>query len=141
MEKLAIAYGRRTFPDSVVAVWGARLIWPDDLVHDRQDIAARDDDDKLELIRWLNGPGSGDGALRKALDKLRGDGPESLGLSYKGDQEAVIYEDTLGRIIGSAQGSHGYLYVCGWMFKHDTDMDDSLPQVPSTPVDDGPRAA
>jgi hypothetical protein len=121
MEKLSIVFGRRTFPDSVSAVWGARLIWPDDLVHDRQDLAARDEGDKAELVRWLNGPGNGDGALRKALDKLRGDGPDSLGLSYSGDQEAVIYEDTLGKIIGSAQGSYGYLYVCGWMFKHEGD--------------------
>ena len=49
MEKLSIAFGRRTFPDSVVAVWGARLIWPDDLVHDRQDIAAHNAEDKVEL--------------------------------------------------------------------------------------------
>jgi hypothetical protein len=141
MEKLEIAYGRRTFPNSVVAVWGARLIWPNDLVPDRQDLAAREDGDKAELIRWLNGPSNGDGALSKALGKLRADGPESMGLSYTGDHEAVIYEDTLGRIIGSAQGSHGYLYVCGWMFKHDLDMSDSLPQVESTPVDDDPQVA
>jgi hypothetical protein len=29
--------------------------------------------------------------------------------------EAVIYEDERGKIVGSAQGSYGYLYVAGWL--------------------------
>jgi hypothetical protein len=141
MEKLSIAFGRRNYPEGVSAVWGARLIWPDDLVHDRQDLGYRNDEAKAELIAWLNGAPAGSGALQKARDNLRDPGPDALGLNYKNDQEAVIYEDDQGRIIGSSQGSFGYLYVCGWLFKHDPMMDDSLPKVSSTPVDDGPEAA
>jgi hypothetical protein len=50
--------------------------------------------------------------MRHALEE-----PYSLGLtpSMKYEQEAVIYEDEQGIIVGSAQGSYGYLYVCGWL--------------------------
>lgn len=111
--KLSIAFGRNTYPDDVRAVWGARLIWPNDLLNDRQDIAARDDEAKAELIAWLNGPNRGDGAIKHMKDKLLV--PQELGLSYDGQQEAVIYEDAEGKIVGSAQGSFGYVYVAAWL--------------------------
>lgn len=116
MNKLELAFGRRTHPDNVVAVWGARLIWPNDLVWNRQDLVADNDDVKSELITWLNGPNSGDGALSKALLALRE--PYSLGLDPNGEEEAVIYEDESGKIVGSAQRSAGYLYVAGWLHRH-----------------------
>lgn len=111
--KLEIMFGRRTYPADVKAVWGARLIWPDDLLPDRQDLDSRNDDDKIELVGWLNG-----GAIAKMRERLRDPGPYSLGLNPSGDEEAVIYEDEQGKIIGSAQGSSGYLYVCGWLHSH-----------------------
>jgi hypothetical protein len=114
--KLSISYGRRTYPDDVRAVWGARLIWPNDLLWDRQDLAAHDDDSKQALIAWLNGPNSGDGAIKTMRDKLTA--PSSLGLTSNGEEEAVIFEDEIGKIIGSAQGSYGYLYVCAWLKEH-----------------------
>jgi hypothetical protein len=117
MDKLKLAFGRQTFPDNVQAVWGARLIWPDDLVWDRQDIGFHDNDAKTELIAWLNGVPAGKGALQKMRDNLRD--PSSVGFTGQGDtNEAVIYEDEHGKIIGSPQGSYGYIYVCAWMFKH-----------------------
>jgi hypothetical protein len=111
--RLKLAFGRQNFPDTVQAVWGARLIWPNDLVHDRQDLAAHNAEARAELIAWLNGPNAGDGALRKALDVLKV--PTALGLNSTGPEEAVIYEDDKGKIIGSAQSSYGYLYVAGWL--------------------------
>src|SRR4051794_4078536 len=107
--QLRPAYGRQTFPSDVRAVFGARLIWPNDLLWDRQDLVAVDDEHKQALITWLNGPNRGDGALSKALKALKE--PYSLGLSPDGSDEAVIYEDDDGKIIGSAQSSHGYCYV------------------------------
>jgi hypothetical protein len=117
--KLSLAFGRRTYPDNVRAVWGARLIWPNDLVPDRQDLAAHSDEAKQELIAWLDGPNRGDGAISKMRDALRE--PYSLGLSpmMEFEEEVTIFEDEDGKIIGSAQGSGGYVYVCGWLFEHD----------------------
>jgi len=114
--KLKIRYGRQNFPDGVKAVWGARMIWPNDLVPDRQDLDAVDDEHKQELIAWLNGTPEGTGALHKARQALRD--PYSLGLLTNGDNEEVIYEDDKGKIIGSAQSSYGYVYVCGFLHKH-----------------------
>jgi hypothetical protein len=111
--EMRLMFGRQTFPQEVKAVWGARLIWPNDLVWNRQDLQARTDEAKAELMAWLNGPNSGDGALSKALLALRT--PYELNLNSYSNEEVVIYEDEKGKIIGSAQSSHGYLYVCGWL--------------------------
>ena len=119
--KLKIGFGRQSFPNDVCAVWGARLIWPDDLLHDRQDLDARSDEDKLALMDWLNGTGSGNGAIAKMREALKS--PYSLGLSrdMAFEDEAIIYEDDKGKIVGSAQGSSGYLYVAGWLKEHTSD--------------------
>ena len=115
MEKLEIAFGRHTFPDDVPAVWGARLIWPNDLLRDRQDLAAHTDEAKEALMAWLNGDDLGRGAISRMRHAL--ESPYSLGLTpdmpFK--EEAVIYEDEHGKIVGSAQSSYGYLYVAGWL--------------------------
>jgi hypothetical protein len=111
--RLKLAFGRQTFPDDVQAVWGARLIWPADLLHDRQDLVAHNDEAKQALIAWLNGPNQGDGALKAALNALKT--PYTLGLDSTSDTEAVIYEDETGKIVGSAQSSYGYCYVAGWL--------------------------
>jgi hypothetical protein len=105
----------------VRAVWGARLIWPNDLLHDRQDIDAHDDDAKQALIAWLNGPGTGDGAIAAMRDCMGAAGWRAANGVWPDtpfDQEAVIYEDDRGKIVGSAQGSHGHFYVCGWLKEH-----------------------
>lgn len=118
----ALHFGYRKYPDDLLAVWGARLIFPNDLVWDRQDLQATDDDAKQALIAWLNGPNSGDGAIAKMREILR-----SVNQRYKispdlgdgrGDDEHVIYEDDEGKIVGSPQSSGGYLYVAGWLKAH-----------------------
>jgi hypothetical protein len=116
--KLRPSYGSR-FADTFMvgdinAVWGARLIWPDDLVHDRQDLDSNNDEAKAALIAWLNGASDGSGgAIAKMHEKLKT--PVTLGLKYDGNQTAVIYEDEDGIIMGSAQSSHGYVYVSAWL--------------------------
>ena len=54
-------------PEEVSTAWGARLIEPADLVHDRQDIRG---DDADELLAWSNGS-AGNGALHAAREHLR----------------------------------------------------------------------
>lgn len=116
-KRMKLAWGCKRYPAGVRAVWGARLVWPDQLVHDRQDLASSDDTTKSDLIAWLNGPGGGDGAIRKMQEALKT--PYTLGLHPNGDEEVVIYEDEEGKIIGSAQSSHGYVYVAGWLKRHE----------------------
>jgi hypothetical protein len=113
-DRLRIAFGRQTFPDNAQAVWGARLIWPNDLVWDRQDIAGQTGDAKDALVAWLNGPNRGDGAIRAALDRLAHPAT-NFGWEGNSTDEAVIYEDDRGIIVGSPQGSYGYVYVAAWL--------------------------
>jgi hypothetical protein len=111
--RLKIDFGRATYPDDARAVWGARLIWPNDLLHDRQDIASSDDEARFDLIAWLNGPNRGDGAISKMRDKLMV--PSELGWTQSGTDEVTLYEDGTGKIVGSPQGSFGYVYVAAWL--------------------------
>lgn len=110
-----LSYGYRRHPKGLRAVWGARLIAPNDLLHDRQDLLAQDDEGKAELVAWLNGEVRGQGALRRALDWL---GENSLELRQV-DEEFVVYEDATGRIVGNTQASYGYVYVAGWLLAHE----------------------
>lgn len=109
--KLTLAFGRRTFPEDVRAVWGARMIAPNDLVHDRQDLDSRDDEAKEELIHWLN-----NGAIAKLRDELLTKRYEVAHCDF--DSEIVAYEDDKGKIVASSQSSGGYVYVCGWLHDH-----------------------
>lgn len=112
--KLSLAFGLRERPDDLRAVWGARLIWPNDLVHDRQDLAARDDEAKEELIHWLN-----NGAIKNMRDVLLKDAAALWLFDPKSEHVEVIYSDEKGIIKGSPQGSGGYIYVAGWLHKHE----------------------
>jgi hypothetical protein len=104
---MQLAFGRnRGIPDNVKTAWGARLIAPNDLLHDRQDLVAESDEAKTELVAWLNG-----GAIRRALDWLR----ENYWQFRQDDEQLVVFEDADGMIVGSTQGSGGYVYVAGWL--------------------------
>ena len=104
---MQLGFGRsRGVPDDIKTAWGARLIAPDDLLWDRQDLVADSDEAKTELIAWLNG-----GAIRGALDFLR----ENYWQLRQDDSELVLYNDIDGAIVGSTQGSGGYVYVAGWL--------------------------
>jgi len=115
--KLTLAWGYNAgIPAEAKAVWGARLIWPDDFViWDHQDLVAHDDESKIALISWLNGTSyfKEDGAIKKMINALKT--PITLGLHASKPAEAVIYEDDLGKIVGNSNGSTGYVYVCGYL--------------------------
>jgi hypothetical protein len=104
MSDLRLAFGcTKALPDGTTTAWGARLIYPNDLVHDRQDLKGPDADD---LKAWLNG-----GPLRSALDAAR----SHRDLDPTKDVTVTLFEDEDGIIVGNPQASHGYLYVAAWL--------------------------
>lgn len=124
IERLVPKWGMRdgNYGTEVDAVWGARWIAPDDMVPNRQDLQARNDDAEKKLVTWLNGIAVGQGALRKALDEARrielGTGHAYMvdyDTSGKSDDHFILYEDSVGRIEASPQASHGYVYVVGYL--------------------------
>lgn len=120
IRRTALAWGANDRPDDLLCVWGARLIAPRDLLHDRQDLGMAEgatDADKQKLIAWLNGPGMGNGAISKALEAC-------ADLSYtkldgSKNETVVVYEDEHGKMVANAQGSYGYIYIAGWLHEHD----------------------
>lgn len=119
MAAIDLSFGcTRALPEGVRAAWGARLIWPDQLLWDRQSLSASIPTEKSDLVAWLNGPGRGNGAISRALAAARSrEVQDELG-GATGDTVAVLYKDHRGTVAGSAQGSHGYLYVAGWLHEH-----------------------
>ena len=104
-------------PETVADAWGARLIYPDDLLHDRQGWKG---EASPELVAWLNGKSGAAGALHLALKNARKlDQARPMRLSRDGRQMVTLYRDDLGVIVASPQGSHGYLYAAGWLHNGD----------------------
>jgi len=110
LEGQELTFGRRIYSAEARAVWGARLIAPNDLLPDRQSLIAVDDEAKAALVAWLNGEPAGTGALKATLERLA-----ELRLAGSSREETVIYEDERGRVVASPQGSFGYVYVAGWL--------------------------
>lgn len=107
MTDLKLGYGLRAgLPEGVTAAWGARWIYPNDLVPDRQDLKG----ENTELLKdWLNA-----GALNEArIEAARL--AKSWQMFKDKDQTYVLVDDEVGTIIGNPQASHGYLYVAAWL--------------------------
>jgi hypothetical protein len=106
MTALKLGYGLRSIPEEVSTAWGARWIFPNDMVHNRQDLKGENTD---ALIAWLNG-----GAIKAALIEAR-ELVRRWEMFPSSDKTLVLYEDETGKIVGNPQSSHGYLYVAGWL--------------------------
>lgn len=103
-----LAYGLREMPE-VKAAWGARMIFPNDLVHDRTDMCG-DRDDKDKLLAWLSSvPQPNDLRFINAVHANTGPRDENV---------FTIFEDDKGIMQASAQSSSGYLYVSAWLKEH-----------------------
>jgi hypothetical protein len=102
--KLMFGLGRAV-PDEVKTAWGARLIAPNDLLYDRQDLSTDSKEDKAELVAWLNG-----GAIREALDWLRDNR-----YTFPDGEQFTVFEDSDGIIVANTNRSGGYVYVAGWL--------------------------
>lgn len=98
---------KRADTGTAEAVWGARWIFPDDQVYNRQD-AVGTEEGKARLLSWLN-DGAGDQA-RLAANELAARGELLSGE----DAEHVLYEDSVGIVLGNAQASYGYVYVAAY---------------------------
>lgn len=102
-----LAYGlRRDLPKDLTCAWGARWIWPNDLVWDRQDVIG---EDTAELLDWLNG-----GPLAQAREEAARLA-RAYELSPAADTTVTLYEDERGIVRANPQGSSGYLYVAAWL--------------------------
>jgi hypothetical protein len=110
---MSLTYGcNRALPEGVARAWGARWIAPNDQVYDRCSWTPRDDDatNRSDLVVWLNG-----GALRAAQESAA---HMRLGVADPNDDQLhVLFEDEQGMVVGSPQGSHGYVYVAAWLKK------------------------
>lgn len=116
---LSLPYGAtRSLPANVRVAWGARLIFPADLLWDRQGCAGGEDGcaERSELLAWLSA-GAGDAARAEARRLARD------GWTSRDDDTRVLYDDGVGRIVGNPQGSGGYLYVAAWLYSHVTEED------------------
>ena len=113
--KLSLPYGcNKGLPDNVTVAWGARMIAPADLVWDRQECAGGTIGgmERAALLEWL-GSGPGDAAREVCRE-------HDIGVGARGRREDVIdlYEDERGKIVGSPQGSYGYVYLAAWLKEH-----------------------
>jgi hypothetical protein len=108
MTDLKLGYGcREGLPEEVGTAWGARWIFPNDMVHDRQDLKGENRD---ALIEWLNG-----GAIKAALIEAR-ELVSRWEMFPDSDKTLTLHSDETGVIIANPQSSHGYLYVAGWLW-------------------------
>lgn len=101
----------RAVPEGVNCAWGARLIYPDDLVFNRQDLVGGGDE-KAALIKWLN-PDGGRGIAQALANARLFD--NKYRIDRAGGENVVLHQDDQGVIVGSPNHSHGYLYVAGWL--------------------------
>lgn len=80
-------------PKTAKAAWGARMIFPNDLVGDTPSGKS-----PLQLARLT--------ALAMS---------NSYELLPNGHEQVTLYEDEFGIIVANPRGSHGYLYVAAWL--------------------------
>lgn len=107
-ERKRLGFGLRDVPEEVACAWGARLIWPDDLLPDRQDTMGSRKG-VFVLTDWLNG-----GPLKAARAEARRMA-DAYELKGSEDREVTLFEDETGVVKANPQGSHGYLYVAAWL--------------------------
>lgn len=106
VRKLAFGHTWSDVP-AATAAWGARWIWPNDQVYNRQD-SQGDEQDLAELFKWL----------RETVKGRPFDAARSLSPYTDSDRPVVLYEDDKGRFIGHAHSSCGYLYVVAYLKDH-----------------------
>lgn len=99
----------RAVPKTATTCWGARLIFPDDLLPDRQSFANLETPQGQKLQQWLNG-----GALKEALTRAKRFAVNGT-IDPGAHGEYVLHLDKVGTVVGDAQSSHGYLYVAAWL--------------------------
>ena len=110
MSDIKLKWGPRTIsvPDGVRAAWGARLIFPDDVVWNRCDCDG-EQEEKDALLAWLNGT-----VGARPWEHARVMAANGL-LHAGGSEQVTLYEDDRGVVLASPQRSHGYLYAIAYL--------------------------
>jgi|SRR5215472_3475777 len=104
----------RAVPDAVKNGWGARLIFPDDLLWDRRSMVGDDMAERKALAEWLQAHWA------TAMDISRGAAKRGS-LTKTGYEEVVLFKDEVGVIVACPQASGGYLYVAAWLHRCEPD--------------------
>ena len=94
-----------SLPKHVRTAWGARLIYPDDVVWDRQDATGPRKDELLAHLRDV----VGDAPWRRAREL-----DDKGAMSPRDELDWILYEDAQVRVIGNPHKSFGYLYVVAY---------------------------
>lgn len=102
-----LAFGLNGVAPDGVTVWGARLIWPNDLVWDRMDCIG---DDRKPLADWLSS--GAEVEMRDRLARLSHDDPT---WTPRTNETRVIYDDGRGVVVANPRSSGGYVYVAAWL--------------------------
>jgi hypothetical protein len=107
---LSLTFGLvRLLPPHALAAWGARWIFPDDVLWDRTAWAGLDTDDGKRLQKWLQ---------KTALNKARATArrlADTRQLTPDSDQDVILFQDKTGRVMASPNRSYGYLYVVAYL--------------------------
>jgi hypothetical protein len=98
----------REVPADKTAAWGARFIYPDDMLPDRQSFPGMETPAGQSLKAWLNS-----GALGKARKAARRMA-DTYKITPRTSETVTLFEDSFGKILASPNASHGYLYVVGF---------------------------
>jgi hypothetical protein len=107
-KRKALSFGlNEEIPAYATVYWGARWIFPNDMVHDRQDFIGFGTADGRRLQQWLDGQ---KGAIGKAMAAVA-----KSGLRSDENRVVTLFEDETGIVKGNPKRSHGYLYVCGFL--------------------------
>lgn len=104
---------REEVPEAATTAWGARWIFPDDVLWDRQDFVNMQTPDGERLKNWLNGASRDNmsGALAKSRAAAR-----KLPKSFQQESTVIVlHEDGAGVVKANPKGSYGYLYVCAYL--------------------------
>jgi hypothetical protein len=104
-----LMFGHKHDLPAVTAAWGARLIFPNDVVWDRTD-AAGEPDAKAKLL----------GYLRETVRTEPFDTAARIASEMRGSESVfTLFDDGVARVVGSPHGNSGYLYVTAWLHEHE----------------------
>jgi hypothetical protein len=108
----ALKFGLRdAVPADAQAAWGARLIYPDDVLADRSDCIGSDQA-RRELLDYLR-EHVGARPWQRARE-LHNSGQ----LHPTDSNNLTLYEDERCIVVGNPHGGSGYLYVAAWLKAH-----------------------
>jgi hypothetical protein len=105
----ALKFGLRdAVPADAQAAWGARLIYPDDVLADRSDCIGSDQA-RRELLDYLREHVGARPWQRARELHNRGQ------LRPTDSSNLTLYEDEHCIVVGNPHGGSGYLYVAAWL--------------------------